>query len=91
MNDKQKNIALARADFLVAYGNVAQAAELILPAKQQFIDAYNIGAAGILPNVYKVLGSVSFKTAERWRKQLTDAGGDLEALATNYRYKSFRS
>ncbi len=86
MNDKQKNIALAKSDFLANYSKSYESAALKLPAKQMFIDAYNLGK--LLPDIFKVLGSVSFKTAERWKKQLTDTGGDVDALAPNYKYKN---
>ncbi len=77
-----RRLALAKGDFLRLYGKAAQeAATGRLRAKQEFLQAYNTGL--LYPQIYQVLGAVSFATAERWHKALRETGDPL-ALAPRW-------
>jgi len=44
-------------------------------ARQEFIDAYNIGL--LAPGAYKLLGPLSWKTIERWKQTIATTGDAL--------------
>jgi len=56
--------------------------------KLDFITAYNLGPAGLYPDIFKKVGKVSYKTIQRW-KSLVDAsnGNALELLDARGRHR----
>ncbi|MBW1666747.1 MAG: Mu transposase C-terminal domain-containing protein [Deltaproteobacteria bacterium] len=83
LSEWQNRIALARADLVRAYvaekkrakaagGSAVRAAEL-------FIKGYNTG--NLMPRVYEILGPTSWKSVERWRKELQRKDHDFTKIA----------
>lgn len=52
-----------------------------VPAKQAFLEAYNLGDRGSYPVLYAKIGNVSFKTAEAWDLRLRRNGNNSFCLA----------
>ena len=86
----QEKKALAEADLLKLYLEMAGLSKrgAVLQIKISFLEAYNRGAAGPYPQLFEVLGLVTFKTIERWAvkaKKAQQKGGDLvRALAPRH-------
>jgi len=86
----QEKKALAEADLLKLYLEMAGLSKrgAVLQIKISFLEAYNRGAAGPYPQLFEVLGPVTFKTMERWAvkaKKAQQKGGDLvRALAPRH-------
>lgn len=85
---KQWEIALARFDFIKFYVESSERSTNKVKAKQDFIEAYNHGA---IPDLLKILGQTSYKTAERWKKTLKESNFDPVSLAPGYTYVKPRS
>lgn len=80
---REEQIALAKYTVIKKY---VQAAEIkrfgnIMKAKDIFISQYN---RKIFPELYALTGSISLKTAERWKKQLELHAWDYRCLLRNY-------
>lgn len=90
LTPRQERKALAEADLLRLYLEAAGLAKrgAVLQIKISFLAAYNRGAAGPYPQLFEVLGLVTFKTIERWAvkaKKVQQKGGDLvRALAPRH-------
>lgn len=79
-----RQIALSKADFLNLYLEAANGANhgMALKRRKEFLDRYNTGA---ISHLYEIIGEVSFKTAERWKKIYFSANRDPFSLAPQYR------
>ncbi len=83
LSEKQNEIALARTDLLKLYIEYAERSEgSVLDAKHKFIGLYH---NNIFPELHKKLGSVTFKTIERWKRDYENAKRDYRVLAPKYK------
>jgi putative transposase len=79
--DKLK-VALARTDLVKLYIKTAEdSKKSVVKAKKQFVETYNLNA---LPNLYQILGEVSYRTLERWKKTFLESDKDYRSLAPGY-------
>jgi putative transposase len=80
LTERQRARASAKADLLMHYARALKTAGYgsKVAARDSFIGAYNSGRA--FPALYAVLGELSWKTIEGW-KRILRKGGDLSELA----------
>jgi putative transposase len=78
--DKQDKKALAWAELLSEYKQVEVSAKrgTIVDLKKQFVKEYNKGA---MPEIFALVGRISYATIERRRKQYEASKRDYQALA----------
>lgn len=78
-SDAKKDKALARADLLCLYEEYQQKNGKTVKSKEDFIAKYE---AGSYPELYNKIGSVSWKTLERWKNK-QNKPQDYLSLADN--------
>ncbi len=90
LNDRQRQIALAKADFLSAYIKSFEGLSHreILTAKNNFIFAFNTGH--LLPETFAVLGKVNRSTVDTHWLPKFQQSKDYGTLAPQYGYKAVR-
>jgi len=83
LNDKERERALAASRLIALYrehcrkhgwGNRVR-------AKEQFVDAYNLGERGSFPEIFRLVGKTSWKSLERQHLALRRSGNDPLVLA----------
>ena len=85
LTGKKLKVALARADLIKLYLKAVDVSNVsIIKAKKNFIDTYNLQT---LPALFKILGNVTFKTVERWKKAYIENDKDFRVLAPGYKGK----
>ena len=77
-------VAMARFDLLEIYAKETSGKGNKTGAKEAFIFDYNNGK---YQEAFRMLGTLSLKTIERWKKRLADSGFDAHCLAPNYKAK----
>ena len=84
MTQKEIELCTARSSVVAEYRKYAASAERgeVLRAKKRFIKDFNQGEFGPWPNLFKITGSLTFQTLERWHSKHKAATTPL-ALADN--------
>lgn len=79
---EQEKIAKAKAYFLKLYTEYSSQGISVVESKHKFIQTFNHNA---FPELYKLIGKVSFKSVERWKKDYEKSGRDYRVLALKYK------
>lgn len=86
VSEREFSMALARARLVGLYREYLGAARATKgwggagPAREMFVRAYNEGELGVYPELFRVVGVTSWKTLDRWDRELRKARGNPNAL-----------
>lgn len=82
--EKARKIALAKVDLVNHWEAYRNNTNCKAKADEKFIIAYNSNVLCI--NLHSIIGDISVKSLQRWKKELRNSANDYRVLIPNYNY-----